>query len=159
MMNVRPKTVLFVSALLMLQLACTNEPAASTDRADVAALYEQYRQAWLLNDPGVPEAVISLFAEDASLMPHQGDPIVSGRDAIAEHWFPGGEMFGTVDIFEQQVLKTERSGGLAYVYGRFELAFTYDGKTTHNEGSQLMVARLENGVWKIVALIWTDRPA
>lgn len=154
------RTVLLVLPLMFLAAACGQRDASEDDAVrEVAQLYDDYRRAWLRNDASTPDAVLSLFAEDASLLPHHGDPIVSGIYAIAARWFPDGEMSGTVERFEQMPRKTEVSGDLGYVYGRFELDFTYDGTTSRTAGNQLMVARRETDGWRIVALIWSDPPA
>jgi len=82
---------------------------------------------------------------------------VTGRDALADHWFPNGETFGTVDLFEVDVERIEVSGDIGYVYGRYRLRLTYGDNTSwSNEGNQLMVARRIDGEWKIDALIWND---
>lgn len=148
--------IVLVAILVTTVSACAAEDHGV---AEVGALYNEYRLAWLRNDETVPDAVVSLFAEDGTLMPHHGDPMVNGRDAIASHWFPDGQVFGTVDEFTQDVSKVEVSGGLGYVYGRFSLTFTFNGQTRSAEGNQLMVARKEGREWKIVALIWNDPPA
>lgn len=159
MSNPRVSTVVLVAVSMIAATACgPRDSAGEASARDVAQLYEDYRLAWLSNDASTPTAVLSLFAEDASLLPHHGDPIISGRDAIASHWFPEGQLFGRVDRFDAVVHKSEASGDVGYVYGRFELDFSFDGVTTRAAGNQLLVARRIDGAWRIVALIWSDAP-
>ena len=101
---------------------------------------------------------MSLFTDDASIMPHHGDPMQKGRDAISEFWFPGGELFGTIDRFDQNVERVEVSGDMAYVFGRFQLAFTMESNTKSVEGNQMAVMRRTSDGWKISAMIWNDPP-
>lgn len=145
--------------LMLAAAGCSQRDSPEIDPAhEIAQLFEAYRLAWLTNDASTPGAVLLLFAEDASLLPHRGDPIISGRDAIAAHWFPDGRLIGRVDRFDVDVLKSEVSGDLGYVYARFELDYSFDGSTSRTAGNELLVARRDDGAWRIVTLIWSDAP-
>ncbi len=158
MTNRRSRALLLT--LMIAVAACSQRDSAEEDPARaVVQLYQDYRLAWLRNDASTPEAVLSLFAADASLLPHRGDPIISGRDAIAAHWFPEGQLIGRIELFDVAVVESEISGDLGYVYGRFELDYSFDGTTSRTAGNELLVARRDDGVWRIVALIWSDAPA
>jgi uncharacterized protein (TIGR02246 family) len=152
------RTQQFILLVTLLLTFVQPSIAATSDEAAVTRLYKSYGEAWLRNDDSVPAAVVGLFSSDAAILPHHGDPIVTPRTAIADHWFPGGEVFGTVERYEQHVSRVEVHGDLAYVFGRFALAFTFEGKQTQSEGNQLMVARRDAGEWKIAALTWNDPP-
>ena len=123
----------------------------------IVDLYAAYRSAWLANDPdSTPQDVIALFTDDAALLPHHGDPIVTPRAAISAHWFPDGVLYGEVVDYTQDVRRVEVHGKLAYLYARFSLTFESQGRRRTNAGNQLMIARREEGLWKIAALMWND---
>jgi len=127
--------------------------ALSVDEQAVVALYAAYHDTWMPNDESVPDAVIGLFAEDGAILPHHGDPIVSGRNNIRNHWFPDNQISGTVDVFSNTLERVEVAGALGYVYGRFYLEITYQGEITRFESNQMMIARKQSDLWKIVAVI------
>lgn len=141
-----------------LLLLGASSSAESMAEREIVEVFHAYAEAWLANDETVPQRVMSLFSEDAVIMPHHGDPMRRGRDAISEFWFPGGEVVGTVSRFDQDVMGVEADGNFAWIYGRFILEFSYQGRTTSNEGNQLAVLRRQDGSWKIAALIWNDPP-
>lgn len=149
------------SAVILSLFLCTGagSAAAATDDAAVAQLYADYAAAWLANDPGsTPAAILALFTDDATLLPHHGDPMVTPKKAIAEHWFPGMQLFGTVDRFETDVRRVETSGDLGYLYARFDMAFSFNGESRQSAGNHLLVARRGADGWRIAALIWNDPP-
>lgn len=126
------------------------------DKAAVTAVYQAYGDIWRRNNASVPAAIMALFTDDAVVMPHHGDPIRSGKRAIADFWFPGGVLYGRVDRYVQQVTGAHINGDAAHIYGRFDLKFTFNGSVTENGGNQLAVMRRTGDGWKIAALIWND---
>lgn len=128
---------------------------AGDDNEALAALYESYRQAWLLNDERTEEAVLSLFAEGASIIPSGGANVFSGHDAMRGFWFPPDSPPGTVDLFEQEPLKISVGHDHGFVLGRFKLRFSYPGESYYTEGYNLFSAVKEEGVWKISTMMWT----
>jgi len=132
--------------------------SSAQDEAAVVALYDAYHTTWMPNDSSVPNAVMQLFADDGAILPHHGDPIVAGRKNIRNHWFPDNQIGGTVDRFTHTVERVEVAESLGYIYGRFSLAYTYEGTVTTFDGNQLMIARKESDGWKIVAVMWNDPP-
>jgi uncharacterized protein (TIGR02246 family) len=154
------KTVLRYLVVFLIMASVQNVVWAGqgSDEEQVVAVYQSYARNWLLNDETSPAAVMSLFTDDAIIMPHHGDPMRKGRDALSEFWFPGGELFGTIDRFDQEIERVEVAGDLATVFGRFGLAFTMDGSQKSVEGNQLAVMRRTSDGWKIFAMIWNDPP-
>jgi uncharacterized protein (TIGR02246 family) len=124
--------------------------------ATIRQAHQAYVNAWLTNDPA---AVMATLTEDAVLIPHHGvDPIV-GADAIRQFWFPPGAPATTVTEMINTITEVQGHGELAIVWGRNELAFTYEGKTYRNEGNYLSVlTRDDEGRWRIARRIWNDPP-
>src|SRR5215813_1459517 len=60
---------------------------APAEDAKVRAVLETYRKAWLANDA---DGVLSVFLDDAVLMPHHGVEPVIGKPAARAFWFPAG---------------------------------------------------------------------
>ncbi len=120
----------------------------------VKAANQAYVDAWLANDP---EAVMSTLADDAVLIPHHGvDPVV-GAEAIREFWFPPGSPSTKVTHMVNTITEVQGSGPFAFVWGRSELAFTYEGTSYRNRGNYLAVLKKgEDGRWRIARRIWND---
>ena len=128
----------------------------ASDRAAVARVYQSYAEIWRRNDATVPTGIMDLFTDDAVIMPHHGDPRRDGKAAIADFWFPGGQVYGRVDRYTQTVEGVYINGDAAHIYGRFDLKFTFNGMVTENGGNQMAVMRRTDTGWKMAALIWND---
>lgn len=158
-----------IFALAALFLALVSDASAqkvegksllSGDAAAIRALLERYRKAWLANDA---EAVCGSFGQDAVLLPHHGVPPVVGTAAINEFWFPASSTKTTITRFVQKLDEVGGEGGLAYVRGLSEVAWTVEdgGKSQHwqNRGNFLAIMKKQaDGRWLISHLIWDDPP-
>ena len=129
------------------------------DQMIVADLYDKYHKGWLTNDDRVPDAIMSLMSDDVVLMPDDGGDIVSGKDNIANWWFPDGQVVGSVEIFNHSDTVIEIDGNIAVARGRFNLSFTIDGAVTTTSGNQMISARKTGDDWKITAITWNSKPA
>lgn len=99
---------------------------------ELRAVNNAYRTAWLAGDSA---AVLRLFAADAVLLPHHGDPPVVGLDAIRRFWWPAGSPPTTITALE---ISTEGA--------------------SVNGGTYLMVLRRGSpGGWVITHRMWDDR--
>ncbi|MEM9998424.1 MAG: nuclear transport factor 2 family protein [Bacteroidota bacterium] len=133
----------------------TFQPA---DAVAVRAVNEAYAAAWVANDSA---AVMALFADDAVLIPHHGDPPVLGRDAIRVHfWRPGAAPY-TVTRYRMTPTEVQGEGELAVSWGRMNLALTWEGEDGpaiyENAGNYLMTFRRDAaGTWRITRFIWND---
>jgi uncharacterized protein (TIGR02246 family) len=128
------------------------------DVANIEAIHQAYSQAWLQGDEA---GVLTLFTDDAVIMPHHGDEPLVGKRAIKAFWFPAGPPTTKITKLE---LKTDEIGGnqcLAYARGRFSLAWRSEvkgtTKTTSNAGTYLdIVSKQPDGSWKISHHMWDD---
>lgn len=60
-------------------------------------------------------------------------------------------------VMVNSVTEVRGNGDFAFVWGRSELAFTYEGQTFRNEGNYLAVLRKgDDGRWRISRRIWND---
>ena len=73
---------------------------AAKDVEALRAMSNSYVQGWLNNDK---QAVMSVMAQDAVFIPHDGVQPRVGYDAIAEFWFPHGSAVGRVPAYSQTV--------------------------------------------------------
>jgi hypothetical protein len=64
------------------------------DRDDVAQWLDRYSEAWRTYDP---DAIRSLFSEDAELFDHPWEEPIVGRAAIVEDWLADRDEAGTYD--------------------------------------------------------------
>jgi uncharacterized protein (TIGR02246 family) len=134
-----------------------DEDLAAADVTAIHATIEVYRRSWLGGDA---DGVLSTFTEDAVLLPHHGDPPITGKPAIREYWFAPGPPTRITEL----TLTVERTSGnasLAFVHGHDSVAWTtrIEGTETRfaNAGTYLNVMKkMSHGAWLIQAHIWDD---
>jgi uncharacterized protein (TIGR02246 family) len=147
-----------VSILCAIALASCGSP---TDLDELRAVNEAYRTAWLAGDSA---GVLRLFAPDAVLLPHHGDPPVVGLEDIRQFWWPAGSPPATITAMDITTDGARANGEAGTLWGRFTLAFRYEdeGKTRslRNSGTYLMVLRRHPGRgWLITHRMWDDPAA
>ena len=110
------------------------------------AVNEAYRVAWLAGDSA---AVLRLFAPDAVLLPHHGDPPVVGLPAIRAFWWPPDGSPTTITTMDITTDGAEVNGDQGVLWGRFALAFRFESdgrqRSMRNAGTYLMVLRRTGG--------------
>lgn len=145
--------VVLVVAFCIGSLAMADE---DHDKAALRALDQAYATAWLNGDA---DGVISLFTDDATLVPHHGDAPIKGRDAIKNNWFNPDYAPTVVRESVRKSTEVFVSGDMGVVRGRARLAWEYEGtRTTIAESNYVMIAvRLDQG-WRIRLLTWNDDP-
>jgi uncharacterized protein (TIGR02246 family) len=119
---------------------------------------EAYRAAWLAGDSA---AVLRLFAPDAVLLPHHGDPPVVGLSAIGAFWWPPEAPPTTVTTLDITSEGAEAGGDQGVLWGRFALGFSFEvngqQRSMRNAGTYLMVLRRQpGGEWRITHRMWDD---
>ncbi len=147
--------------LVLLLVACRSDggPSTEADLKTLGAVNDAYRAAWLAGDSA---AVLRLFATDAVLLPHHGDPPVVGLDAIRKFWWPPDAPATTITTLDLTTDGSRVDGHTGVLWGRFTLAFSYesDGRTrsVRNGGTYLMVLRRSSaeGEWRITHRMWDD---
>ena len=134
-------------------------PSADADLRTLGAVNDAYRAAWLAGDSA---AVLRLFAADAVLLPHHGDPPVVGLDAIRKFWWPPDAPAAAITTLDLTTEGSRVDGHTGVLWGRFTLAFSYqsEGQTRslRNAGTYLMVLRRPSaeGEWRITHRMWDD---
>jgi uncharacterized protein (TIGR02246 family) len=149
-------------SLLTLLVACQSEAGVRSPGAELSrlkAVNDAYRAAWLAGDSA---AVLRLFAPDAVLLPHHGDPPIVGLDAIRAFWWPPNTAPTTVTTLDVITDGAEVNGHLGTLWGRFVLAFSFETggqvRSVRNAGTYLMVLRRqsEDSRWRITHRMWDD---
>jgi len=148
---------LLLAAAAVSRAAEPKDALSPAEQAKVRAVLEAYRTAWLANDA---DAVLSVFAEDAVLMPHHGVEPVVGKAAARAFWFPAGPPT-TITAFTLTVDQVGGSSGIAWARGRSRVEWTTgigpDAKRSGNAGTNLTVLKRQpDGDWRIVAMMWDD---
>ena len=146
--------------IVALSIAC-RASAARDDGASAVhslrAVNEAYRAAWLAGDSA---AVLRLFAPDAVLLPHHGDPPVVGLPAIRAFWWPPNAPPTVVTRMDVTTDGADVHGNQGVLWGRFALAFSFelDGQQRflQNAGTYLMVLRRQADEWRITHRMWDD---
>jgi uncharacterized protein (TIGR02246 family) len=155
---VRPLACALLAALWV---ACAPARARQDNAGDLTrlkAVNTAYRVAWLAADSA---AVLRLFAPDAVLLPHHGDPPVVGLDAIREFWWPAGAPPTTVTALDLTSDGATVDGDQGVLWGRFALSFSFEtegrARSMRNAGTYLMVLRRgADGEWRITHRMWDD---
>lgn len=112
-------------SLVPLLIACHPQGGRGSDDAEVhplRAVNDAYRAAWLAGDSA---AVLRLFAPDAVLLPHHGDPPVVGLEAIRRYWWPPNTNPATVTALEITVDDADVDGDTGTLWGRGEWRITH----------------------------------
>ncbi len=148
------------SCVLGLLAACsaTRPPLSEADVSAIRTVLEAYATGWHAEDP--ERAILSLFEDDAVLLPHHGAPQVEGKENIRRHFWPAGLTGFRVNSYEFEVMEIAGEAGLAYSRGRYAISFSFEEagerRTLNNEGNYLMLFRKSGGDWKIARYIWND---
>ena len=147
----RPHACMFMIAV---SIACRS----GADGRSLRAVNDAYRDAWLAGDSA---AVLRLFAANAVLLPHHGDPPVVGLQAIRAFWWPPEAPTTTVTSMDITTDGADASGDRGVLWGRFTLAFSFevDGqrRSMRNAGTYLMaLRRAPDGAWRITHRMWDD---
>lgn len=154
----RARICLFVLVVLA---ACQSRASGQSPEAQLGrlkAVNEAYRAAWLAGDSA---GVLRLFAPDAVLLPHHGDPPVVGLDAIRAFWWPPDSPPTTIRSLDITTDGAAVNGNQGTLWGRFSLAFSFESagklQSLRNAGTYLMVLRRdETGEWRITHRMWDD---
>jgi uncharacterized protein (TIGR02246 family) len=130
------------------------------DADSVRAVMENYRTAWLANNP---DKVRSVFSADAVIMPHHGVTPAAGTKAIDDFWFPPGTAKTMILKYVRPIDEVDGDSALAYVRGRSEIAWRVEDKGTIEEwqtsGTYLTILKKQaDGKWLISRMMWDDLP-
>ena len=126
------------------------------DIAALKALDQAYKREWMEFDP---DGVMSLFTEDATLVPHHGDDPVAGADAIRQFWFDPSNSPTIVTEWKRVPHEVFVIGDVGIVRGRARLTFEYEGtRTKAPESNYVLIAIRQNDGWRIRMLAWNDDP-
>jgi uncharacterized protein (TIGR02246 family) len=139
----------------------TSPSSSSLTNADIEAITAvnlSYASAWLLDDR---ELILSLFTDEAVLLPHHGDPPVIGVAAIRGHFWPADAAPFQITSFTMDPVEISGSGDHAATWGKVSIAFTFEvaGEVISyaNSGNYLMVfKRNTEDQWHIARYIWND---
>ncbi|MFX0197844.1 MAG: YybH family protein [Candidatus Hodarchaeota archaeon] len=144
-------------SFILVLVAC--QPAADSleaDREAIRKVIDALGTAITTNDV---EGVMSLYADDAILMPPNQAAIV-GKEAMRS-W---QETVFETHSFEFKIDSKEIvvDGDLAFSRGTLNLTVTSktDGESFSSEGKYIVILRRQNdGSWKATHDIWNDTPA
>ena len=98
---------------------------------------------------GIPEAMASVYTEDAQLLPTGAEAIV-GSDAIAEFW--AGVMNLGIKQAKLETLEVDPQGATAIEVGCY--TFYADNERLLDRGKYVVIWKLIKGEWKLHRDIW-----
>jgi uncharacterized protein (TIGR02246 family) len=152
-MKKRMLSSIIVGLLLTVQSALADSGA---DEDALRALDQAYATEWMDGDA---DGVMALFTDDATLVPHHGDPPVKGREAIRDFWFNPDYSPTVVREWTRKASEIFVQDDIGIVRGRARLVWEYEGtQTTIPEGNYVMIAVRRGDGWRIRMLTWNDDP-
>lgn len=147
------------AASLLFATFLASAPGCADEADDIAALKaldQSYAALWMTGDA---DGVLALFTADATLVPHHGDPVVKGKDAISSFWFNPDYPPTVVPEWTREVHEVFVLGDVGVVRGRARLVWEYGGtRTTIPDGNYVLIAVRRDSEWKIRLLTWNDDP-
>lgn len=148
--------VLAFFAVATMMLANPSRADEQADTSALLALDQAYANEWIEGDA---DGVMSLFTEDATLVPHHGDEPIKGHEAIRNFWFNPDYPPTVVPEWTRKANEVFISGDVGVVRGTARLVWEYEGiRTTIPNGNYVLIAvRIDNG-WRIRMLTWNDDP-
>jgi len=127
---------------------------ASTSKT-IADGYVRWTEATKVKDV---DAVVSLYTDDATILPDDGEP-VSGKDAIRAFY---REWYAKKDKLSEQKFENVNSvqtGDLLIDTTKYSGVFIRDGKEVAFRGKRLVIWKHEfQGPWKILRDTWNKSP-
>jgi uncharacterized protein (TIGR02246 family) len=136
-----------VWAIALAVLGGCSRPAAVRETGARGAIETAMRRYVEASNQGDAEALASLYADDAVLLPPDHEP-VRGRAAIGDFWRQG-----TDEGLEVTTVTVEVDGNLGYLVGRYHLPAT-DEEPADSGKYVMCLKRQRDGTWKLTADIW-----
>ena len=143
-------------ALIFIPYTTGQAEEIKTDREALIALDQAYAAEWIKGDA---DGVMSLFTEDATLVPHHGDQPIKGSENIRAFWFNPDYPPTIIPEWTREASEIEIFGDTGFVRGRARLVWEYQGtRTTIPESNYVLIAVRTDDGWKIRLLTWNDDP-
>lgn len=138
------KKLLFVLLIIVCGLFASAQRKQSREEAKLFQTEVDF--AKFAEEKGVQTAFAAYLAEDAVLLPANGEP-VQGRDAIVKFMGDGYTL-----LWKPLRAEIAKSGEMGYTYGTSETRFTdKDGKPQVRRGKYMSVwKKQKDGNWKVV---------
>ncbi|MBL7979898.1 MAG: PD40 domain-containing protein [Bacteroidetes Order II. Incertae sedis bacterium] len=142
---------------MLLCIQCLPAQSVVSDEEAIRMVWEQYRLAWLKNDPA---GVMAPFEEEARISPDGLVPIKGFAD-IQAYWFPQDGSETHIHGFDLDVISVKVEQNMAFTTQKTRLDWTYlkDGNTVariQSGWASAVLRRQSNGTWKIWRLQWTN---
>ena len=154
--KVKMKSVCYTFFVLILVFSKSVFASEQHDIEALKALDQSYATEWIEGDT---EGVLSLFTEDATLVPHHGDAPIKGKQAIREFWFNPAYPPTVIAEWKRQASEIFIQGDIGVVRGRARLVWEYDGtRTTIPDSNYVLIAVRKEMQWCILMLTWNDDP-
>lgn len=135
-----------------------NVSLSEEDKKSIRSVLETYASGWNAENP--QETIMSLFADDAVILPHHGDPQVEGKENIRNHFWPAGLTGFRVNSYDFEIMEITGNRDLAYSRGRYAISFSFEDngemRTLNNGGNYIMILTRVEDEWKIARYIWND---
>ena len=147
-------SVTFFAVFLSAAATASATGLSAADTVAVRAVTQDYRDAWLANDP---DRVMATLTSDAVLLPSGLSPI-AGHTSIRRFWWPETAPVTRVTAMELQIEEIDGRDDLAIVRGVGTLTFTTGTSPSTSIRSTFVnvVRRQPDGRWLIARRMWSD---
>ena len=152
---------ILLPTLFFLLISCstpiTND-LSNEDQEAISQMITDYVDGWLAGDSS---KVMSLFHEDAIILPSGMDPI-EGNDNMAAFWFPDDGSMTEIHSYTIRVVELDGNKDWAYTREEGDLSFSYSNddfsmsRKSHSSAITIF-GRDDQGKWKISRRLWSDR--
>ncbi|MBA3511404.1 MAG: SgcJ/EcaC family oxidoreductase [Sphingomonas sp.] len=158
--------VLILAASAALLPACdkaghrdTPETAQASTAADEQAIRDNIARWLQLIKANDSAAIAQLYADDGVVMaPNQ--PLVTGREAIAQYWQSMNAMPEATLTFQPERIEISSAGDMALDRGTYRFTAKPGGQTIDDTGKYLVVWKKVGADWKVAADMFnSDKPA
>ncbi len=142
-----------VATLLVLAISgCAPQVDVEADKAAIREADRQFSEAAGAKDV---EGVVSLFADDAQLLPPDA-PAITGKEGVRNFASEITAIPGFAVSWQTTQAEVSRSGDLGYTLATLELSVNdADGNPVTRRGKDVHVWKKQpDGSWKVVIDIW-----
>jgi uncharacterized protein (TIGR02246 family) len=146
-----------LAAALGILSACTSPPGSSADAEAIRRINQQYIE---LHPEGEVDRLMTLYTDDALLMP-PGSPPLEGLEEIRAHWsdfFDDWEVLEATSIIDEVILSED----WAYARGHYSetlRAKDSDARVVDSGSFSGIWRRQRDGSWKIARDMWNANAA
>lgn len=146
------KLLILVLLFATIFLHCAKQQEERTNLDHLQKIIAEFQEAVQKKDVG---KIVSMYADDAMMLPDD-QKIVSGKQAIAEHWNTTAQSDTRIKVVEK--VRLSRDGNIAYQINKMAVAMPVEGhETKWNPSKNVHIWKKQTTeIWKLQVDIWNS---